>query len=68
MARRVHPFPVAHPVYEHSFSVYPDKLRVSMDDGKVVDYRIDIQQPRPVLTDALKRFDKACGVRRRRRK
>ena len=68
MAKRVHPFPVAHPVYEYPFSIYPDKLRVSMDDGKVVDYRVESRQPRSVLADALKKFDKACGVRRRRSK
>ena len=68
MARKVHPFPVAHPVYEYPFSIYPDKLRVSMDDGKVVDYRVESRQPRSVLADALKKFDKACGARRRRRK
>lgn len=57
---RVHPFPVIHPVYEHESSVYPDKVRVSMDDGKVIDYRIEKTEPESWLKPALDKFNKTC--------
>ena len=30
-------------------SIYPDVIRVAMSNGKVVDYRIDVQQPHPAF-------------------
>jgi hypothetical protein len=68
MSERAFPFPVVHPVYEHDWSEYPEKIRVPMDDGKVVDYRMVIQQPAPLFKDALDKFTETCvGYKRRRR-
>lgn len=36
-----------------SISKYPETLRVPMDDGKVVNYVIDIQQPHPCFENAI---------------
>ena len=55
--KRVKPLPKAYPIYETSWSQYPDRLRVSMEDGTVVDYRAVIDQPKPVLRDLLDQLD-----------
>ena len=36
-----------------SISKYPDMLRIPMDDGKVINYVIDIKQPHPCFQQAL---------------
>jgi hypothetical protein len=64
MGKRAMPLPKGHPVYEHFWSVYPDKMRISMDDGKVVDYVRVEPQPAPVLTDRLDRFTEICAGRK----
>lgn len=60
MTERHKPLPEAVPVYEHGWSDYPDRMRQPMDDGKVIDYRIDIPQPAPVFKEALDRFTAIC--------
>lgn len=57
MGKRIKPLPQALPVYEHDWSDYPDRLRVAMDDGKVVDYVLQVTQPKPVLKDLLDKLD-----------
>ena len=32
-----------------SLSKYPDVLKIPMDDGKVISYRIDVEQPHPAF-------------------
>ena len=36
-----------------SISKYPETIRVPMDDGHVVNYRIDIEQPHPSFVKAI---------------
>ena len=36
-----------------SISKYPETLRVPMDDGKVVNYVIDVKQPHPCFEQAI---------------
>ena len=36
-----------------SISKYPETLRIPMDDGTVVNYVIDVQQPHPCFTKAI---------------
>ena len=55
--KRVKPLPKPVPIYETSWSQYPDRLRVSMEDGTVVDYQVIIKQPQPVLKDLLDQLD-----------
>ena len=45
----VHPLADVTPIWEHDFSVYPDIIRVAMDDGRVVNYCIDVQMPNPAF-------------------
>lgn len=40
-------------VYEREMSEYPDRIRVAMDDGSVIDYRIEIKQPHPACEKAI---------------
>lgn len=35
------------PIWEHDSSDYPDLLKVPMEDGHVITYRREIQQPDP---------------------
>ena len=46
------------PIWEHDYSVYPDMLRVAMEDGKVVNYRIDIVMPHPAFSRVMKLMEK----------
>ena len=50
---RVMPMPHVHPVWEHDDSKYPETIKVSMSNGKVIRYRIDIEQPHPCFLDAM---------------
>ena len=40
-------------LYERELSIYPDRIRVPMEDGQVVYYRIDDRQMHPSLAAAL---------------
>lgn len=64
MSNRVNPLPIVLPKHEHSWSKYPDIVRVSMEDGKVINYRIEVQQPAPVFREQLDRFSEMIGYRR----
>lgn len=69
MSDRSYPFPVVHPVYLSGFSRYPDRVKVSMEDGKVIDYVREVKQPAPVFKDALDKFTELCiGYKYKRRK
>lgn len=46
------------PVWEHDYSDYPDMIRVAMEDGKVVNYRIDVQMPHPAFRKVMKLMEK----------
>ena len=40
---------------------YPETVRIAMSDGKVITYRIDMEQPRPAfLKKDLDRFSDLC--------
>lgn len=52
---QVLPMPKVHPIWEHpGISRYPETIRVSFSDGKVVTYHIDIDQPHPCFEAAIK--------------
>ena len=42
------------------WDIYPYKVRVTMSDGKVVDYYKEYIQPKPVLAPQVKRFTEIC--------
>lgn len=44
---RVRPLAEVSPCWERELSIYPDTVRVAMEDGTVVTYRIDVVQPGP---------------------
>ena len=57
---RVLPLPKVTGIWKHDFSKYPDAVRVSMSDGKVLKYVLDVEQPAPVLRGKLDRFRELC--------
>ena len=62
---RVMPLPKVHGTWIHDSSKYPDVVRIPMSDGKVIRYRIDIEQPHPQLLEAIeniRNMKKAGGV------
>ena len=63
MKRTGNPLPMVLPIWEHDWSVYPDRVRVSVENGKVLDYVRDVQQPAPVFAEALDRFTETCKRR-----
>lgn len=62
------------PIYEHDYSIMPDRIRVLFDDGRTMVYDIHTDQPAPVIVQNIKLIRKMKQgyvnqpVRRRRRK
>ena len=53
-SRRKKPLAAVTAVWEKDrSSKYPDVIRVPMEDGTVVNYRIDVEQPHPCFLEAL---------------
>ena len=51
---QVLPLPRVHPEWDpEKQNRYPDIIRVSMSDGKVVKYRIEVEQPHPQCMKAV---------------
>ena len=42
------------PVYQHSFSEYPELIRVSFSDGSTAVYELRTEQPHPVIIENIK--------------
>ena len=42
------------PIYEHDYSVLPDRIRVLFDDGRTMIYDIHTDQPAPVIVQNIK--------------
>lgn len=42
------------PIYEHDYSVLPDRIRVLFDDGRTMVYDIHTDQPAPVIVQNIK--------------
>ena len=42
------------PIYEHDYSVLPEKIRVLFMDGRTMIYDIHIDQPAPVILENIK--------------
>lgn len=58
---QVLPLPKVHPEWDSKhLGRYPDRIRVSMSDGKVITYRIEVNQPAPVLRESLDSFSELC--------
>lgn len=45
---------IAVPIYEHDFSKYPEKVRISFEDGTTMVYDIHTEQPAPVIVENIK--------------
>ena len=72
-ANRPEMLPNPLPTYDHEFSKYPDRIRVSFDDGRTFVYDIRTEQPAPQIVESVKIIRKWNGyvnqpARRRRRK
>ena len=50
---RVLPLPKVDAKYGPAGGKYPETVRIAMSDGKVITYRIDIEQPHPKFTAAM---------------
>ena len=58
---RVLPLPKVDAHYGPIGGKYPETIRIAMSDGKVITYRIDMEQPRPAfLKNDLDRFSDIC--------
>lgn len=57
---QVLPLPRVDPRYRDG-GKYPERIRVAMSDGTTHWYRIEIQQPAPVLRPRLEEFDQVIG-------
>ena len=57
---QVLPMPKVFPVWVNELSKYPDAIRVSMSDGKVIRYVMDVPQPAPVFRKPLDEYTKLC--------
>lgn len=50
MGKKVEPLSNVLPVYgEYDYGGYPEMIRIAMSDGKIVNYRIVIDQPHPAV-------------------
>ena len=61
------------PTYDHDFSKYPERIRVSFGDGSTAVYDLRVEQPAPQIVESVKIIRKWNGyvnqpARRRRRK
>lgn len=62
------------PIYDHDYSVIPDRIRVSFADGRTMIYDVHIDQPAPVIVQNIRLIRKMKQgyinqpERRRRRK
>ena len=61
------------PIYDHEWSEFPDRIRISFDNGKTAVYDLRMEQPAPVILENIKIIRKWRGyvnqpARRRRRK
>lgn len=54
---RVLPLPHVHGEWIHD-EKYPETIRVSFSDGKVVKYKIDVEQPHPCFEAAMKNLER----------
>ena len=45
---------LAVPMYEHEYSKYPEKIRVSFGDGHTAVYDMHIEQPHPVIEENIR--------------
>ena len=42
------------PIYDHDYSVLPDRIRVLFADGRTMVYDIHMEQPHPVIVQNIK--------------
>lgn len=61
------------PIYEHEYSVLPDRIRVLFADGRTMIYDIHMDQPAPVIIENIRIIRRMkngyqCKTRRRNRK
>lgn len=42
------------PIYEHEYSVLPDRIRVLFSDGRTMIYDIHMDQPAPVIIENIR--------------
>ena len=49
------------PIYEHDYSVLPEKIRVLFKDGRTMIYDIHIDQPAPVILENIRIIRRMVG-------
>lgn len=59
---QVLPMPKVFPIWDHpGISRYPETIRVSFSDGKVITYRIDMDLPHPCLEASFRNIERMEG-------
>lgn len=54
LARQIKPLNhTVAPIWDYATSDYPDLIKVPMEDGQVISYRRDVQQPPPQFQKAM---------------
>ena len=57
-ARRVAPLVPVRAIWDKdSISKYPETIKIPMEDGHVISYRLDVEQPHPAFLETLKIID-----------
>lgn len=64
---RAEPLVTVQAVYDSEWSEYPDAIRVPMDNGHVVTYRIDMELPNPAFLTAMATLKSMVGYPKKRR-
>jgi len=55
-------------IYDGEWSKYPETVKILMDNGFYMAYRLDVKQPKPQLTGMLDKFGEVCLAEGYRRK
>ena len=55
---RVPPLPKVTGLWQYENSKYPDVIKVPMSYGKVITYRMDVQQPHPCFEAAMNNLER----------
>ena len=55
---RVLPLSKVTGLWQYENSKYPDVIKVPMSDGKVITYRMDVQQPHPCFEAAMNNLER----------
>jgi hypothetical protein len=59
---QINPLAAVTPVRDRESSEYPDRIRVAMEDGKVLTYVMEVEQPHPSFVEAIDCLNRLCDI------